>query len=152
LDIQEDEGGIDLEKVNIFIYLLKKYNEDKFTRKKDIGNLMKEKNIEGVFISDFYNELIKELRLRYKYENVVLNNPNVSIPQEIFQDIIHSSKIRLYYKDLNENLYDPVEIDLNLKDHRSNLKKPLINFRVQIKKITDHAFKDIEKVRRNKIE
>ncbi|MBA7672247.1 hypothetical protein ES703_80422 [subsurface metagenome] len=151
-DIQESEIEIDDEKVSIFIDLLKKFNEDKFTRETDIGNLMKDNNIEGVLISDFYNELIKELRLRYRYENVILNNPNVNIPQEKFYDIIHSSKILIHYKDLNENIYEPVEIDLNLKDHRSDFTKTKINFKIQIKKITDNAFKDIERVRRNKID
>lgn len=153
-DIQENNSGIDIdiEKFNVFIHLLKKFNKDKTTREKDIGNLMKENSIENILISDFYNELITELRLRYKYENMILSNPNVSIPREKFRDIIHNSKIRIYYKDLNENSYDPVEINLDLQDHRSNLDKSMINFKIQIKQITDNAFGDIEKVRRNKIE
>ena len=143
---------IDVEKYDIFMQLLKKFNEDKTTREKDIGKLLKEKRIQDLLITDFYNELITELRLRYKYENVVVKNSNISIPREKFRDIIHNSKLRIYYKDLNDNSYDPVEIDLDLQDHRSNIEKPMINFKIQIKKITDNTFRDIEKVRRNKIE
>lgn len=149
-DITESEIEINDEKFNIFINLLKRFNVDEYTREKDIGNLMKDNKIEGFLISEFFNELIKELRLRYRYENIILNNPNVNIPQEKFHDIIHSSKILIHYKDLKENIYEPVEIDLNLKDHRSDFSKPLINFKIQIKKITDNTYRDIESVRRNK--
>lgn len=149
-NINESEIEIDDEKFNIFISLLRRFNEDEYIREKDIGNLMKDNKIEGVLISEFFNELIKELRLRYRYENIILNNPNVNIPQEKFHDIIHSSKILIHYKDLKENIYEPVEIDLNLKDHRSDFTKPLINFKIQIKKITDNTYKDIERVKRNK--
>lgn len=151
-EIIENDEGFDIENLKIFMNLLEKYNKDQLTHEKDIGILMKDYNIEGIFISDFFNELIKELRQRYKYENIILNNTKIKIPQEKFRDIIHSSKIHISYRDLNDNLYEPIKIDLNLKDHRADLVKPLINFRIQIKKITDNAFRDIEKVGRNNIE
>ncbi len=132
--------------VNIFFKILEDYNMNPLSREKDISDILLDKNISSILVADFYTELIKELRLRYRHEDVEILDPHIKIPKKIFENIIHSGRLCILYKDLQENMYEPIDIDLNIIDRRSKIKKPNINFHISVSKVEDNTFEDIEKV------
>jgi len=80
---------------------------------------------------------------------VELKNPTTEIPYEKFNEIIHSSKIYIHYEDLIKNKYNPIEIIHKVKDRRSDTKDTKITFLININKIKDNTFEDIEKIKRD---
>jgi len=141
--------GIDEDSIEKFIKFLSKCSINPNFKPDDILNTFKEDNFENVFIADFFTELLKETRLRYEYENVELKNPTTEIPYEKFNEIIHSSKIYIHYEDLIKNKYNPIEIIHKVKDRRSDTKDTKITFLININKIKDNTFEDIEKIKRD---
>lgn len=115
---------------------------------KSIIEIFEEENVDIIFIIDFIMEIIKELKIRYKNENVMLNNPVLELPKEKFNEFIDNIKILIHYHDLKGNKYEPVIINLDVDDQRFEPKKTRINFVIKVDKIKDNSFKDIEKVER----
>ncbi|KKN25529.1 hypothetical protein LCGC14_0883960 [marine sediment metagenome] len=132
--------------VNIFFKILKDYKANPKSREKDISDILLENNMNNIMVADFYTELIKELRLRYRYEDVEILDPHIKIPKKIFENIIHSGRLCILYKDLQENIYEPIDIDLNIIDRRSKIKSPNINFQISVQEVEDNTFEDVEKV------
>ena len=112
----------------------------------DIIKAFEDENIDAFLIMNFIVEVIEELKIRYKNENVLLNTPVLKLPKESFNDFIHKILLFIHYEDLNGNKYDPLVLELNVNDVRSHPQDTKINFVINVDKIEDRSYKDIESI------
>lgn len=131
--------------------LLKKNKESSEKKKieKKITEFLEENNIERQYIIDLFLELLNQIKIRNKFENVLMRDSHLEIPRDNFNEFIKKIVIFVSYKDLIGNKYEDLEIPLTVKDLRKQPQKTKINFKVNIENITNETFIDIEKTRRD---
>jgi len=148
---EEFKEKLKLEKDSVknFIKVLDNYISKKEELDEKITDYLSEENVELSLIFDFLIELVKEVKIQNKYENLLLKSPSLELPKESFNEIINQIIIYINYKDLVKNEYPPVEIPLNIIDRRDKPQNTVINFQIKINNIIDNSFYDIEKIGRN---
>lgn len=135
--------------VQNFIKALDNYISKKEELEEKITDYFTEENVELSLIFDFLIELVKEVKIQNKYENLLLKSPSLELPKERFNELINRIIIYINYKDLAKNEYPPVQIPLNIIDKRDKPQNSVINFQIKINNIVDNSFYDIESVGRD---
>ncbi len=109
--------------LNKYIKMLKDLEEsnknngsEKKKIKKKITEFFDEKNVEFEFINDFFLELLDQIVIRNKFENILMRDPYLEIPNEKFNEFIERIIIFVNYHDLNDNEYEDLEIPLVVRD------------------------------------
>ena len=138
------------ESIKNFMNVLEDYVSKKGELDAKITDYLSEENIELSLIFDFLIELVKEVKIQNKYENILLKSPSLELPKESFNELINQIIIYINYEDLQKNKYPPVEIPLNIIDMRDKPQNTVINFQIKINNIIDNSFYDIEKIGRDK--
>lgn len=121
--------------------------QEKFEKK--ITDFLAENNVESRFIIDFFFELFTQIKIRNKFENVLMRDSYLEIPREFFNEFVKSIVIYVSYKDLMDNEYNDVEIPLPITDLRSPPQNTTIFFKVDIENIKNDIFHNIEKIKRD---
>jgi len=116
--------------------------------KKKITEFLDEKNVEFEFINDFFLELLDQIVIRNKFENILMRDPYLEIPNEKFNEFIEKIIISVNYHDLNGNEYEDLKIPLIVKDLRIEPKKTKINFKIDIENIKNYTFTNVEQIGR----
>ena len=146
----KDKLKLNKDSIENFMKVLENYVAKKEEFGEKITDYFSEENIELSLIFDFLIELVKEVKIQNKYENLLLKSPSLELPKESFNELINQIIIYVNYKDLQKNEYPPVEIPLDIIDMRDKPQNTVINFQIKINNIVDNSFYDIEKIGRNK--
>ena len=139
--------NVNIEMLKKFLNVLEKYSSEE---EEYITDYFTEENVDIALWVDFIIELIKEVKIQNRYENILLKSPSLVLPEENFNEIIKSIVVCINYEDLNNNKYSPVEIPLEINDTRIRPQKTIIDFKIKIDDVIDNSFYDIENVERNK--
>lgn len=137
---------IDLELVNKFLNIIYEFENKENKENENIIKIFEEENIDVFLIMEFIIEVIKGLKIMHKNENVLLNTPVLELPKENFDDFVHKIQLFIHYEDLKGNKYDPLILELNINDIRSHPQNTKINFVINVDKIEDRTYKDIENI------
>ena len=116
---------------------------------KKLTDFFTENKVESRFMIDFFIELFSQIKIRNKFENVLMRDSNLEIPHEHFNEYVESIVIYVSYKDLMDNEYNDVEIPLSITDLRSQHQNTNICFKVNIEDIKNDIFRNIEKIKRD---
>lgn len=163
-DLKETEIGEDKrdfvkkESINRFFTTLDEYirllrkskdleSKEKFEKK--ITDFLSENDVESRYISDLFFELFTQIKIRNKFENVLMRDPYLEIPNEYFNEIVDNIIIYIAYKDLQDNEYNDLEIPISISDLRTEPQKTTIFFKVNIENIKNDTFQYIEKIKRD---
>jgi len=159
--IQKDDDGriyVNKESVDSFFNVLDSYAKLIKTKKdpekkekigKKITEFFTENNVESRFVLDFFHELFTQIKIRNKFENVLMRDSNLEIPHEHFNEFVESIVIFVEYKDPMENEYNDVEIPLSIIDIRSQHQNTNICFNIKIENIENDIFHNIDKIKRD---
>jgi len=137
---------INPESINKFLNIIFVFVNEENEENEDIIKIFEEENIDVFLIMDFIVAVIEELKIRYKNENVLLTTPVLELPKESFNDFIHKILLFIHYEDLKGNKYDPLILELKVNDKRSLPQNTKINFVINVDKIEDRTYKDIENI------
>ncbi len=121
--------------------------QEKFEKK--ITEFFAENNVESRFIIDFFIELFTQIKIRNKFENILMRDSYLEIPHEYLNEFVEKIVICVSYKDLMDNVYNDVEIPLPISDLRLAPQNTTIFFKVDIEKIKNDIFQNIEKIKRD---
>ena len=135
------------ESVIKFLNIIEKFTHEENQLNHEIIKEFEDENVDVYLVIDFIVEVVEEVKIRYKNENVLLNTPVLELPKESFDEFISKIKLFIHYEDLKGNKYSPLTLELMVNDKRSHPQQTKINFIVNVDKIEDHTFKDIENVR-----
>lgn len=140
------------ESINKFKVMLQDYIAKEESENGKITSLVEQfdkENINILLIIDFIVELIKESKIRQKFENILLKNPFIEIPKEKFNEFIDSIQILIHYEDLIGNIYEPLVIPLDIIDYRTDPQEFIINFKIEINNIENKTFYEVDKLERD---
>ncbi len=135
--------------VDAFFDEIEKFKASSEPQERGFSDLLRKSNANLNLFYLFIQELLEELHVRLQSQNVTLDAPLLKIPKEQFNIKVVSLELFVYYKDLQENIYQPVVVVIPIKDTRSKPQMTTIDFEIQINRIIDNRFEDIEKERRD---
>ncbi len=138
---------INPESINKLLNIIQNFANKENKENGEIMEVFEEENIDIFLIVEFIVQFIKELKIRHKNENVLLKTPVLELPKESFNDFVNKVELFIHYEDLKGNIYDPLILELEVNDKRSHPQKTKINFIVNVDRIEDRTFKDIENIR-----
>jgi len=147
---------VNKESINNFFEVLDKYDklakktlaeQEKFEKK--ITDFLAENDVESRFIIDLFIELLTLIKVRNKFENVLMRDSYLEIPHEYFNEYVENIMICVSYRDLMDNEYNDVEIPLPIKDLRLKPRNTTIFFKVDIENIENDIFQNIDKIKRD---
>ena len=135
--------------VEHFLNALSNYTLNQSNEKPSVGDYLSEENVELSFIFDFFMELIKEIKIQNKFENIELTSPNLELPKDRFNEFIKSLIVFIHYEDLKGNKYTPLEIPLEINDIRNKPQNSIISFNIRVNDIIDNSYHNIENIKRD---